>query len=409
MRIVDVCAFYTPLGGGVRTYVEAKLKSARRFGHEMIILAPGERAEVVKCGPDALIATIPGPSLPVDRRYRYFHDERALHRALDALQPDHVEVSSPWSSATMAGRWQGSATRSLVMHSDPLAAYAYRWLGGIASLQRIDRLFEWFWSHLRALGSTFDLVVCANRQLTERLRAQGIARAQTVPMGVEPGIFSPGLRSEGLRCSALHSLGLGADATLLLGIGRLAAEKRWDMVIQAVEEAARRRPAGLLLVGDGPRRQWLEVLANRCPTVGILRPITDRRELARLVASADALVHGCEAETYCMVAAEARASGVPLIVPDRGAASDHLVPGAGLIYRAGKVRALEEAIGAFVVRGPRLQREIATLDSNVRTIEEHFADLFARYDGLVPARAFQAAPADLPAPRLQPALAPVRR
>src|SRR6185312_8904173 len=42
MRIADVCAFYTPAGGGVRTYVEAKLKAAPRFGHEMIVIAPGE-------------------------------------------------------------------------------------------------------------------------------------------------------------------------------------------------------------------------------------------------------------------------------------------------------------------------------------------------------------------------------
>jgi alpha-1,6-mannosyltransferase len=32
MRIVDVCAFYTPEGGGVRTYVERKLAAAPRAG-----------------------------------------------------------------------------------------------------------------------------------------------------------------------------------------------------------------------------------------------------------------------------------------------------------------------------------------------------------------------------------------
>jgi alpha-1,6-mannosyltransferase len=26
MRIVDVCAFYSPQGGGVRTYIEQKLR-----------------------------------------------------------------------------------------------------------------------------------------------------------------------------------------------------------------------------------------------------------------------------------------------------------------------------------------------------------------------------------------------
>src|SRR4051794_27044826 len=79
MRIADVCAFYTPAGGGVRTYVEAKLRAASRFGHEMIVIAPGERHEVVRRGSGGVLVTIPSPKLAVDRRYRYFDDERALH------------------------------------------------------------------------------------------------------------------------------------------------------------------------------------------------------------------------------------------------------------------------------------------------------------------------------------------
>ena len=120
----------------MRTYVEAKLRAAAQFGHEMIVIAPGERHEVIRRGPDAILVTIPSPKMPVDKRYRYFDDEAAVHAALDAWQPDHVEASSPWSSATMVGRWQGAASRSLVMHADPLAAYAYRWLGGFASTGR---------------------------------------------------------------------------------------------------------------------------------------------------------------------------------------------------------------------------------------------------------------------------------
>jgi alpha-1,6-mannosyltransferase len=382
MRIADVCAFYTPAGGGVRTYVDAKLRAGARFGHEVIVVAPGERHEVVRCGPGAFLVTIPSPRLPVDSRYRYFDDEAALHAVLDAWQPDHVEASSPWSSATMVGRWQGRASRSLVMHSDPLAAYAYRWLGGFVSTDRIDRMFGWFWSHLRGLGRMFDMVVCANSQLAGRLREGGVANSETVPMGVEPGYFSPSLRSAVMREEALHALGLDANASLLIGIGRFSAEKRWEMVLRAAGEAAKRREIGLLLVGDGPKRPKLELLAEGLDGVAILPRMVDRGELAQLLASADALVHGCEAETFCMVAAEARASGIPLIVPDRGAALDQLVPGAGMTYRAASEASLERAIRGFINRGPELQRAAAVRASKVRTMDEHFAELFARYETL---------------------------
>jgi alpha-1,6-mannosyltransferase len=387
MRIADVCAFYTPAGGGVRTYVEAKLRAASRFGHEMIVIAPGERHEVIRRGPGAVLVTIPSPRLAVDRRYRYFDDERELHAVLDAWQPDHVEASSPWSSATMVGRWQGSASRSLVMHADPLAAYAYRWLGGFVSTQRIDQLFGWFWRHLRGLGRMYDTVICANNHLAERLRAGGVDNCETVRMGVEGSVFSPLMRSSVVREQALGALGLGPDATLLIGVGRFSAEKRWSMVLRAMSEVSRHRKVGMLLVGDGSKRARLELQAERIPTVAVLPRITDREELARLIASADALVHGCEAETFCMVAAEARASGIPLIVPDRGAAIDQLVPGAGKTYRAANQISLERAIGRFIDRGPELQRAVAVRSCRVRTMDEHFADLFARYQTLVPQHA----------------------
>ena len=288
----------------------------------------GERA------PGAILASLASPKLPLDRRYRYFDDERAIHRLLDAWQPDHVEASSPWSSATMVGRWQGSATRSLVMHSDPLAAYAYRWLGGIASVATIDRWFGWFWSHLRGLGKLFDTVVCANDQLTERLRDGGIGSAETVPMGVEPG--SSRRRCDRRNCAPLRWPRSGSmpNSILLLGVGRFSAEKRWDMVIRA---AASSRSAGAGRPAPRrrrPARRKLELLADRFATVAVMPHLADRGELARLLASADALVHGCEAETFCMVAAEARASGIPLIVPDRGAAVDQRVADGGRLSPA---------------------------------------------------------------------------
>ena len=382
MRIADVSAFYTPFGGGVRTYVEAKLRVAARFGHEMIVIAPGPDHRVTKRGACAFLVTIPSPTLPFDRRYRYFNDERLLHATLEEWQPDHVEASSPWSSATMVGRWQGAATRSLVMHADPLAAYAYRWLGGIAPIAAIDRWFARFWRHLRGLGHMFDTVVCANGQLAQRLAGSGITNAETIRMGVEPGLFSPSLRSPDLRAAALAALGLDRDGLLLMGIGRFSAEKRWDTVVRAAGECGRKLPVGLLLVGDGQKRQKLEMIAARYRNVAVLPAITERSELAALLASADALVHGCEAETFCLVAAEARASGIPLIVPDRGAALDQLVEGAGTSYRAGRERSLEEAIARFVTRGPELQRAAAVRASRPRTMDEHFADLFGRYEAL---------------------------
>lgn len=93
-----------------------------------------------------------------------------------------------------------------------------------------------------------------------------------------------------------------------------------------------------------------------------------------------------------MVAAEARASGVPLIVPDRGATVDQLAAGAGTHFRAGSQISLERAIRRFLDRGPELQRAAAVRSSHVRTMDEHFGELFARYAQIASGPAYQPAP-----------------
>ena len=42
MRIVDVCSFYTPHGGGVKTYIDQKLRIGPELGAEIVIIVPGE-------------------------------------------------------------------------------------------------------------------------------------------------------------------------------------------------------------------------------------------------------------------------------------------------------------------------------------------------------------------------------
>ncbi|MCJ2183180.1 glycosyltransferase [Novosphingobium sp. 1949] len=379
MRIVDVCAFYSPFGGGVRTYVEQKMRIGPQLGHEIVILAPGDEDRVIERGPNARIVTLKSPRFPLDRKYWYFASERQLHQALFALAPDFVESASPWRSAGQVAQWPGPAPRSLVMHADPLSAYAYRWLGDVFSRETIDRQFNAFWEHLRRHSRRFDLVVSANASLSRRLADGGVAHTTTIPMGVQPGVFSPALRDPALRAQLLAACELPDSATLLLGVGRLAPEKRWPLVIDAVNAASHDRPIGLVLLGEGrEKRTILRTIAGN-PHIRLFEPERDRTHFARIMASADALVHGCEAETYCMAAAEARASGTFAILPDLGGGADHAADGAGLTYRSGDPASAAQAIRQVAQTRPQPS-------GHTRTMDAHFEELFAAYEAICAAR-----------------------
>lgn len=387
MKIVDVCAFYSERGGGVRTYIEHKLAAGPKLGHEIVIVAPGREARTVKYGEGARIVYLPAPRFPLDGNYRYFNDMAALHDALDAERPDLVEASSPWRSAVMVAQWQGATKRALVMHADPLAAYAYRWFEPFAAQPAVDRRFGWFWRHLLGLDAEYDTVVCASASLSRRLDEGGLRKVVTLPMGVEPGIFSPTLRDSALRAEMLTLCSLPPEAVLLIGVGRHGPEKRWPMVIDACVAAGYDLPVGLVLIGAGRERAKVKRTVAGNPHIQLLNPVSDRRLLARMMASADALIHGCESETFCLVAAEARASGLPLIVPDRGGASDQFREGEGRIYQAGNTAEAADAIRRLITEGITEARDRTTRRAAlVRTMDQHFQALFDHYASITAIR-----------------------
>jgi len=383
MKLVDVCAFYAPKGGGVRTYVDRKLKAGAALGHEIVVIAPGAHDEVEQRGPNARIVWLKSTVFPLDFNYRYFSDVPALYAALDRENPDFVEASSPWRSASIIAQWPGSAPRALIMHADPLSAYAYRWFDPVATRDTINGLFDRYWRHLRKLDQAYDMIVSASPGLSARLAAGGLQRVVTNPMGVDPGVFAPRLRNTELRKGLLTLCELPETATLLIGVGRFAPEKRWPMLIDAVAAAGNAHEVGLVLVGQGRDLKAIERRIGGNPHIRVLAPISERAELARLIASADALLHGCEAETFCMVAAEACASGLPLIVPDEGGAADQARACNGWIYRAGDPVAAAEAISQYC-----LGRETGVAGPSAeitppRTMDDHFRELFATYESLI--------------------------
>ena len=48
MLVVDVNEFYSPTGGGVRTYIDRKMSIMADMGHELICIACGKEDNLIK-------------------------------------------------------------------------------------------------------------------------------------------------------------------------------------------------------------------------------------------------------------------------------------------------------------------------------------------------------------------------
>lgn len=385
MRIVDVNEFYSPTGGGVRTYVDRKMSILAEMGHELIVIAPGRQDSEEERPGGGRVLYRRSPPMPFDRNYGLFWDAGPIHALLDKFDPDVVECCSPWRPAWIVGDWQGRAVKSFFMHNDNVEAYAKAWLERVAGPERIERSFAWYSRYMGRFLRRFDTVVTNGPALTGRMRKRGLRVDATMTLGIERRHFSPGLRDERLRASLLAQCGLPPEGNLLVGIGRHHREKRWPMVIDAVSRAGATLPVGVILLGQGMATRALEKHVGESPHIRLFRPVYDRGRLARIMASADGFIHGSSAEPFGLVAYEALASGLPMVVPDAGGAFEASRPAYAETYRARDAHACAEAIERLFARDQRALR-CAARAADVRSDEEHAAALVAHYEGVIAPR-----------------------
>jgi glycosyltransferase involved in cell wall biosynthesis len=151
--------------------------------------------------------------------------------------------------------------------------------------------------------------------------------------------------------AARQRRGLALDRRRMVFSGRLAPEKRPDLLLAAFLDLARqvdRQEWDLVLLGDGPLRAELEArvpaeLAGRVRWTGF---VADPREVAAVYRAGDVLVLPSDYEPWALVVNEAAAAGLAIVCSDAvGAAAELVRDGVnGTVFPAGDVTALARAL-----------------------------------------------------------------
>lgn len=388
MRLVDVTEFYSQRGGGVRTHLTDKAAAAARYGHSHLVFAPGPAGAITPG-----VRYIPGPALPYDPTYHLLWRVGALRRQLRAERPDVLEIHSPYVAAVAAlGLRPGEfGVRTFVWHADFIDTYLR---GGLErtlapifrgrAARVADGVVEPLWAHVRRIARACAMTVVGSRWQRDKLLAHGVERVEHIPFGVESGRFGPERRSEARRAELLA----GRPGPLVIAIGRLAVEKRWDVVVDAFARLAARHPGAVLAVlGDGPERHVFADRLGPRDDIRLLGFERDRDRLAETLASGDLLLHGCPFETFGLGVAEAIASGLPVVVPDQGGAAEQAPEGSSALYPAGDVAACVAAAERLLARDPaELRASAHAAARRVTRVDDHFDALFARYHELLARR-----------------------
>ncbi|MGA9341066.1 MAG: glycosyltransferase, partial [Rhodanobacteraceae bacterium] len=324
MHIVDSTLFFAPHSGGVKRYLLAKHHFlSARHGVDHTLLIPGARdsmntADVVEVG---------APRVPFAGGYRLPLRPTAWRDAICQLQPDVIEVGDPYHLA-----WAALAAAERL--DIPTVAFAHSDLSRLVA-GNFGRLVGMAMdAYLRRLYARFDLVLAPSLTVATHLKSIGVEHVQIQPLGVDANVFHPAARDISLR----GQLALPADTRLLVFAGRMAREKRIALMRSAIEGLGPRYH--LLLIGGHERRR---VSAQ----VTLLPYQHEARRIARLLASADALVHAGPHETFGLVVLEAMACGLPVVAVKSGALAELVDAEVGRLAEPDRVESLQHAIRAL--------------------------------------------------------------
>jgi glycosyltransferase involved in cell wall biosynthesis len=169
------------------------------------------------------------------------------------------------------------------------------------------------WLDRKLAGRTAALVG-NSESVAEFYRQQGIPadKITTVPNGIDVKAID---RSQ--RAAVLAELGLPTDARIVASIGRLAKQKRVDVLVWGMQLLRQLSPNVFhLIIGDGPERARLERLAEHFTCHDVTRFVGHRNDVAKLLSCIDILWLASEFEGQSNSVMEAMAAGLPVIASD---------------------------------------------------------------------------------------------
>jgi glycosyltransferase involved in cell wall biosynthesis len=219
-----------------------------------------------------------------------------LARVLRRLRPSVVVAAlSPWTVGLAA---MPSAVRVIYW----LQAPSYFMPG----IQR-DRQLLWGRVGLRTLALFADAIAGAAPGLTGEWAAAGIAPSKltVLPNPIELDLLSP-----------IASRGADSGVVRLLTVGRLAPEKRQDVLIHALARVRKYRAAELTIVGRGDREGALRGLAESLGLGASVHFAGFVTKPARYFAAADVFLLGSDFEGFGNVIVEALGHGLPVVCTD---------------------------------------------------------------------------------------------
>jgi phosphatidylinositol alpha 1,6-mannosyltransferase len=190
-------------------------------------------------------------------------------------------------------------------------------------------LKEILWKPItKYLYNKCDVTISVSPTAGKVVEKMGISNSRTIPIyGLDLSAYTPSRNNRQFLASWLTEK--EQQNKVILFLGRLALEKKVDILIKAFCILQNKQPnTSLIIAGDGPSEvvNQLKNLAKSIPNIHFIGFVHGEVK-ANLLASCDVYCSPAPYETFGLTIIEAMSSGTPVITVNSGGVSDYIVNG----------------------------------------------------------------------------------
>lgn len=308
MKILHLANFYHSTSGGIKTYLDNKRKYFAQVGLPFRLVIPGEIDSVEQHDSAAVFYRVGANPAPFNPLYRLIWNLHAVHQIVKLEKPDILEVNDKFTLALLSYYYRKIAKSIPIVgfHHERLDVNLSLYLGNHFLVRQLHSLM------MQGFCAAFDKIICASRFTAEEIEPYAPDKIEVINLGTNLDQFDADYADP-----QIHSRYAVDAEVLLLYVGRLAKEKNLGLLPLMMKYLEQRGvKARLVVAGVGVDAAILSESGR--DDISLIGFIKDRKKLARLLASADAMVFPSVNEPYGLVPLEALASGLPVVCPDRG-------------------------------------------------------------------------------------------
>jgi 1,2-diacylglycerol 3-alpha-glucosyltransferase len=320
MRILMLSHGYPPVISGVSLVVQKVAREMVRRGHEVTVVTASDRGTPYQDEDQGVavmrVRSAPNPFWSEGRLPILSHDR--LREIVTEVEPDVINTHDSGLLGVQLYRLEqenkGDLSELLTCHFLP--GYVKYYVNVVDVVE--DAIEEITWQYSIRIVNGFDHVIFPTQTQQSAFIEEGLEKPATViSNGLDVSRYSPTGQDKG-DVEARYELPSGPR---ILAVGRLAKDKKLDVLIRAVEEVTGDHPAHLLLVGRGDDRERLQGLVQELGLQDHVHFLgfVPEEDLPALYRHVDIFTIASDVEVQSIPTLQAAATGLPIVAADAAA------------------------------------------------------------------------------------------